>query len=201
MDTDTVFDYLSETYQLPDGSYVNCEIMDTGGQEEFDAQNRLYYKRADCCLLVYDITNPNSFKAIKNHYVKEIKDNCKENITVILLGNKTDLEKKRKITKKEGASLAEKNKYIFMETSCEQNFNVQDAFETLIIMTNTEMVKNQQLNLNEKSQIRPFKLDDEKTNEENEENNESLKIKDNELNKDIKKGINKKKKKKCCLIF
>ena len=201
MDTDTIFDYLSETFQLPDGSYVNCEIMDTGGQEEFDAQNRLYYKRADCVLLVYDITNRNSFEAIKKHYVNEIKNNCKEHIKVILLGNKTDLEKKRKIRQKEGVALAKENKYIFMETSCENNSNVQDAFETIIIMTNTEMQRNDELNLSKKSDIRPFKLEDEKKNEEDDENNEALKIDESGLKKDVKNNANKKKKKKCCLIF
>ena len=114
METVTIFDYYSETYQLPDGSYVNCEIMDTGGQETFDSQNKIYFKRADCCLLVYDITNPSSFEAIKNHYVKEIKDNCKKNIKVILLGNKSDLKDQRKIFHEDGANLAEKNQYIFM---------------------------------------------------------------------------------------
>ena len=39
METDTIFDYYSETFQLPDGSYVNCEIMDTGGHERYDSLN------------------------------------------------------------------------------------------------------------------------------------------------------------------
>ena len=47
MDTETIFDHFSETYQLQDGSYVNCEILDTGGQEKYNAVNRTYYKRAD----------------------------------------------------------------------------------------------------------------------------------------------------------
>ena len=45
MDTETIFDHFSETYQLQDGSYVNCEILDTGGQEKYNAVNRTYYKR------------------------------------------------------------------------------------------------------------------------------------------------------------
>ena len=160
METVTIFDYYSETYQLPDGSYVNIEIMDTGGQETFDSQNRLYMKRADCCLLVYDITNIESFEAIQSHYVKEIKDNCKKNIKIILLGNKSDLKDKRKVSQEKGVALAKKNNYVFMETSCEQNFNVQDAFETIIIMTNTEMVKNGLMNLNKKDELKPFKINE-----------------------------------------
>ena len=93
-------------------NYLNCEIIDTCGSEKFDSINRSYYQRADCCLLVYDITNKKTFKAIKTHYIQEIKDNCKENIKVILLGNKTDLKNKRKISHKKGAKLAEKNQFI-----------------------------------------------------------------------------------------
>ena len=100
VDTETIFDYNSETFQLPDGSYVNCEILDTGGQEKFNAINRQYYQRADCCVLVYDITRKDTFKECKNFYKKEIINNCKKGIKVILVGNKTDLEKDRKITNK-----------------------------------------------------------------------------------------------------
>lgn len=157
MDTQTVFDYFSETFQLPDKSYVNCEIMDTGGQEEFNAINKIYYKRADCCLLVYDITNKESFEEIEKYYVKEISDLCKKDIKVILLGNKTDLEKERKISQKEGVNLAQKYKYYFMETSCIENYNVANAFEAIIMVTNTEMIKKGKINYNSKIDIEEYK--------------------------------------------
>ena len=97
IETPTIFDYYTETFQLPDGSYVNCEIMDAGGKEKLAAKNRIYYKRADCCLLVYDITSIDSFQAIENFYLKEINKNCKKNIKVILVGNKADLKNERKM--------------------------------------------------------------------------------------------------------
>ncbi len=115
--------------------------MDTGGQEIYDSVNRQYYTKADCCLLVYDITNEDSFSAIENFYVKEIKDLCKENIKVILVGNKTDLKDERKISKKDGAKLAQKYNFMFKETSCEYNSNVADVFETIITMTHTEKME------------------------------------------------------------
>ena len=189
METNTIFDLFTETFQLPDGSYVNCEIMDTGGQEEFDAQNRLYYKRADCCLLVYDITRKETFNAIKDFYIKEINNNCIKDIKVILLGNKTDLKDQRKVTLKEGTKLASKHKFYFMETSCEQNFNVMDAFETIIIMTNNEMIKTGRFNPEEKINIESFKLS-------KEADDEILKIKDEDIEKDIKKRN--KKRWNCC---
>ena len=79
-------------------------------------------------MLVYDITNKNSFEECKNYYKNEILNNCKNNIKVILVGNKIDLEKQRKVTKEEGIQFAEENNYYFRETSCEINLNVADAF-------------------------------------------------------------------------
>ena len=116
--------------------------MDTAGQEVYKALVESYYKKADCCLLVYDITNKNSFLEIKNYYSKNIKEKCKPNIKVILLGNKTDLEN-REVSSKEGVDLSLEHNYTFMETSCLKNHNVADAFETLIEETNREAVNQQ----------------------------------------------------------
>ena len=130
------------TYKLSDGSLVNVNIQDTAGQEKFKAVSESYYRKADCCLLVYDITNRKSFDEVKDYYNENIKEKCKKKIKVILLGNKTDLEDKRKVQPEEGAGLALENDYIFMETSCLKNANVSDAFETLIEITNIESKKN-----------------------------------------------------------
>ena len=153
----TIFDHYSQTYQFPDGSYANCEILDTGGQEKFRALNRIYYKRADCCVLVYDITNLQSFEECKDFYKNEIKNHCKKNIKVILVGNKADLEKERTVSKEEGANFAEENNYYFKETSCITLINVSDAFETIILMTNNDMIKNGTQNFREKMDIEEYK--------------------------------------------
>ena len=138
-----------------DGSYVNCEIIDTGGQEKYNALNVTYYKRADCCVLVYDVTSEESFEECENFYKKQIEQNCKKSIKVILVGNKTDLENQRKIKTEEGAKFAKDNHYYFRETSCETNTNVSDAFETIIVMTHNDMIKN-----NEKiKEVKEAKID------------------------------------------
>jgi Ras-related protein Rab-11A len=129
------------SYKLSDGSAVNVHIMDTSGQEQFRAINEIYYKNADCCLLVYDITNRKSFEEMK-YYNEQMKKRCKENVKAILLGNKTDLENERQVPSEEGAYYSMINDYIFMETSCLQNKNVADAFTTLIEITNIEFKKN-----------------------------------------------------------
>ena len=100
-----------------------------------------YYRNADCCLLVYDITSKESFLEIKNYYTPNIKEKCKKNIKVALLGNKTDLKDQRQVSSKEGADFALANNYTFMETSCVQYLNVSDAFESLVEETNIELQK------------------------------------------------------------
>ena len=144
--TVTILDFYTETFLLSDGSYVNVQLLDTGGQETFDAQNRTYYKKADCILLVYDITNIKSFNSCKNYYITQINEECKKHVKVILLGNKTDLSDKREVTKEMGVNLAKNNNLVFMETSCEDNYNVADAFEALIEMTNNDMIKRGKIN-------------------------------------------------------
>ena len=112
--------------------------MDTAGQERFKSINTSYYRKADCCLLVYDISSKYSFDQLKDYFIETINEKCKKNIQIILLGNKTDLEYKREVSAEEGANLALINNYIFLETSCLKNENVAGAFETLIEITNRE---------------------------------------------------------------
>ena len=121
--------------------------MDTGGQERFDSINKKYYKDADCCLFVYAINDKDSFEKIKDYYINLLNDHNKNIIKVMLIGNKTDLdkEKEREVSIEEGTNLAEKHGFIFKETSCVDNYNVADAFATIIEMTNSEMYRTERV--------------------------------------------------------
>ena len=129
------------SYQLSDGAFVNVQIIDTGGQERYRAISRQFYREADGCLLVYDITNKTTFEAIQNYFLNEIKNNCKFEIKVILLGNKTDLEDQRQVSSDDGANFAAKNGFMFLETSCISERNVADSFETLIELTYRDVLE------------------------------------------------------------
>ena len=79
IDTTTgAVDFVSKSFQLSDGSVVNCFIYDTCGQERYNAINESYYRKADAALLVYDISNRKSFDLIKEYYCPKIKDFCKK---------------------------------------------------------------------------------------------------------------------------
>ena len=90
-------------------------------------------------MLVYDISEQKSFDKIRDYYCDKIDELCKEDIPVILLGNKTDLNNQRKIKEEDGIELAKDNNYKFKETSCLKNENVAGAFESLIEMWNVEV--------------------------------------------------------------
>ena len=120
---------------------MNVSIVDTAGQEIYRALSKNFYKKADGVLLVYDITRQESFDEIKDYYCKKIKEYCKENVKIILLGNKTDLEDQRKIPPEVGSNFAAENNFLFMETSCLTNKNVADGFETLIELAYREVIQ------------------------------------------------------------
>ena len=146
---------------------VNVNIVDTAGQEKFRALSDKYYEKADGCLLVYDITDRDSFNEIKNYYSKKIKEKCKADIKIILLGNKTDLEEERKVSQDEGANLAAENCYMFMETSCLKNKYVADSFETLIEIIGREAIEKNLTNLPEKTIVIDKKNNKKKKNKAN----------------------------------
>ena len=81
---------------------------------------------------MYDITNRNEFNEIKDYFIVKVKQLCKNNVKVILVGNKTDLEIEREISYDEGINLAYLNNYLFIETSCLKNKNVYETFEKII---------------------------------------------------------------------
>ena len=109
---------------------------------------------------------------------------------MVLLGNKSDLESKRVIKPETAANFAVKNGYIFMETSCEKNKNVADAFTTLIEKTNIRMKKNEESNKKMKK------------NKKSKNSNNSKEKKEGENKIKINAKTNEVKKKKCpCWIF
>ena len=128
-------------FQLSDGSLVHVTIVDTAGQEKYRSLSDRYYRKADGCLLVYDITDKRTFEEMEGYFYTQLKDKCKKNIKVIVLGNKTDLEENRKVSREEGADFAQEKGYMFMETSCKNTRTVADSFETLIELTYAEFLE------------------------------------------------------------
>ena len=109
---------------------VKMQIWDTAGQERFRTVVSTYFRGAHGILLLYDVTNRDSFKNLESWLI-EIEKNAKEKVLKILIGNKCDLTDDREITSDEGKAFALRNGMEFMETSAKMNTNVTEAFETL----------------------------------------------------------------------
>ncbi len=109
------------------GKLIKIQIWDTAGQEAFQAITRTYYKGAIGALLVYDITRKDTFIHVTK-WLEEVRNNSSKTITVILIGNKKDLEDKRQVTYEEGEAFAKENGLMFLETSAKTAYNVIESF-------------------------------------------------------------------------
>ena len=120
-----------------ENNIVKVQIWDTAGQERYRSITNAYYKGAKGSLLVYDITNPKTFESL-DKWLSDLKTNGEEKISIILVGNKTDLEDQRKISIEQGKEKAEFYKLAFIETSALNGDNIEKAFSELI----TDVYKN-----------------------------------------------------------
>ena len=108
-------------------------MWDTAGQEKFHNITNQYYKRCDVIIIVFDVTNRESFDKI-SYWVKAIHDNtdsgnkCKQ----VLIGNKIDLENERQISKEEGEKMASSYKIKYFETSAQLNIGINEFFKSII---------------------------------------------------------------------
>ena len=106
------------------------QIWDTAGQERFKNIISSYYRGAHGILLIYDVTDKDSFRNLANWLI-EIEKNANKNVLKVVIGNKTDLENRRVITYNQGKEFADTYGLKFLETSAKKNLNVNEAFETL----------------------------------------------------------------------
>ncbi|VDN96664.1 unnamed protein product [Rodentolepis nana] len=115
-----------------DGTQVKIQIWDTAGQERFRSMARSYYHDAVGALLVYDITNRNSFDDILK-WLGDARQLASPGVVVILVGNKKDLQDTDgQVTHWEANSLAQENLLQFIETSALTGENVDEAFATCV---------------------------------------------------------------------
>eukprot|EP00899_Mesostigma_viride_P020678 jgi/Mesvir1/28611/Mv01026-RA.1 len=106
---------------------VKFEIWDTAGQERYHSLAPMYYRGAAAAIIVYDISNVDSFNRAKN-WVRELQRQGNPNMVVALAGNKCDLAESRKVEAAEASAYAEENGLMFLETSAKTALNVNELF-------------------------------------------------------------------------
>jgi len=114
-----------------EGHTIKAQIWDTAGQERYKAITSAYYKGAKGAFIVYDITRKNSFEAVEK-WVSDVTAVADKKITIVLIGNKSDLEDQRQVTKEQGEEKSSKLEIAFLETSALSGENLEKAFEMMI---------------------------------------------------------------------
>jgi small GTP-binding protein len=110
---------------------IKLQLWDTAGQERYKAITNAFYKGSKGAFVVYDITRKSSFLNI-DKWIGELKTNGSEDILIILVGNKSDLEDKREVSTEDGEKKAKQYGIAFCETSALQGKNIEYAFNILI---------------------------------------------------------------------
>lgn len=127
-DTATVgFEYQTITMRINDKT-VKLQIWDTCGQEQYKSLVTNFFRNSALAIVMYAIDNKKSFDNVMI-WLNEVKSKANPNVQIFLIGNKSDLESKRQVTKKEGQTLKnEQNFQLFMEASALSGQNVQKIF-------------------------------------------------------------------------
>jgi len=110
-----------------DGKQIKLQIWDTAGQESFRSITRSYYRGAAGALLVYDITRRETFNHLTS-WLDDARQHANSNMTIMLIGNKCDLEQRRAVSLEEGQQFANEHGLVFLETSAKTAANVEEAF-------------------------------------------------------------------------
>ncbi len=113
------------------------QIWDTAGQERYDSITNMYIRSAQGIILMYDITNMDTFIQCKK-WIENIKDIC-ENAKIILIGNKSDLKYLRQVSQNEAKKFSDMNGINIIETSALESKNINDAFYILVNSINNDI--------------------------------------------------------------
>ncbi|KAJ6236659.1 ras-like protein [Anaeramoeba flamelloides] len=113
-----------ETYTL--------DILDTGGNEEYSIIRDVYMRKGDGFLIVYSINARNSFDEVQKYYEQITGAKDSDDVPIVVVGNKSDLENERKISKYEGTDISTSLNCSFIETSAKESVNVEQAFTDLV---------------------------------------------------------------------
>ena len=109
-----------------DNKIFRVQIWDTAGQENFRSITRAYYKNSVCALIVFDINNEDTFDSVQS-WIQECKLQTPKTVTMVLVGNKCDLE--CKVDRNKAKEIAEENGMLYFETSAKTGKGVDELFK------------------------------------------------------------------------
>ncbi|RLN95409.1 hypothetical protein BBJ28_00023522 [Nothophytophthora sp. Chile5] len=115
---------------LVENRRVALSLWDTAGQERFHALGPIYYRDADGALLVYDITDVESFRKVRT-WVRELRRIVGDDIAICIAGNKSDLHRNRKVPEEDAVRYAQSVGAAHFDTSAKLNRGLEDVFVEL----------------------------------------------------------------------
>ncbi|KAK8143453.1 Ras- protein Rab-6A [Beauveria asiatica] len=122
-------DFFSKTMYLEDRT-VRLQLWDTAGQERFRSLIPSYIRDSSVAVVVYDVSNAKSFQNTKK-WIDDVRAERGNDVIIVLVGNKTDLNDKREVTTQQGEDEAKKNNLMFVETSAKLGHNVKHLFKRI----------------------------------------------------------------------
>lgn len=132
-------DFKIRTIEI-DGKTVKLQIWDTAGQERFRTITSSYYRGAHGIIITYDTTDLETYKHVP-YWLKEITHYASENVTIVLVGTKTDLTTKRMVDHDTAEEYAQSNGWNYVETSAKTGAGVEEAFTKLAVSIKNRNIK------------------------------------------------------------
>ena len=163
--------FISKKVEIGKNQFIKFDIWDTAGQEKYRALTKIFYQDSKIVILVYDITNKNSFNELKNYWYEKVKENSSNDVIFAIAANKCDLYENEQVEKTEGEKFAKEIGAIFHETSALNSNGINELFNDIAMKFASPSVSD-------------------KNKEENNKDNNRLVLQSN--NKNVKKGT------KCC---
>jgi len=123
--------FFRKTIELPNNKSITFDIWNTAGQERYRSLTKIFYKDAKVIILVYDITNKDSFIQLKEYWYEQVKQLGDKDIIFAVVANKNDLYDKRAVNSETGEEFAKSIGAIFMQTSAKENIGIQELIENI----------------------------------------------------------------------
>ncbi|KAH7649004.1 Rab5 [Cryptosporidium xiaoi] len=150
--------FMTQSVNVDDEYIVKFEIWDTAGQERYRSLAPMYYRGAAAAIVVYDITNSDSFQGAKS-WISELQNINNSDIVVALVGNKQDLESSRAVDVDIVSAYAKEKGILNFETSAKTGYNVQALFEEIARnLPKANKIDNNNSNSDSKGNSRGFQL-------------------------------------------
>ena len=145
---------------------IRFNIWDTAGQEKYRSINKIFYQDAQITFLVYDITFAETFRAIKDYWYSEVKENSPKDAIIFLIGNKSDLYEKEEVNEEEARKYAEEINSLYKLVSAQNGEGINDIFkmvgERLLTEEFLQKIKEENNVNNNRNSIKNIMVEDSK---------------------------------------